>query len=225
MISKHMGIPLELATTQNFSRCKTLLLHTSQAVTQSDEATAMTLMPDVPTGLGGLARDHSEPASALAHQPAPSLPLPRCWLQDAPGAQGKGFSPERSELSLPHAARHPYASGFARTRTRWQLAVTLRGHQQQGANSSRVGAPCSAEIPWKRHGAQPRGGRCCPGEARGTLRISVDSSGLLLTSVVILLEVLVINTKRPSSFYTYFSATSLTLPEQYRLIANRYFIL
>ena len=74
-----------------------------QAVKQSDEETAMTLVPDVPMGHVGLVREHTVPASVTAHQPAHSLPsllASRCTLVLRAGR----FSPECSKLSVSHPA-------------------------------------------------------------------------------------------------------------------------
>lgn len=160
-----LEISLELANTQNFSRCKTGILHMWQAVKESDEEIAMTLIPDIPMGLSGLVREQAVPASAAAHQSAHSPPS-RLASRCSPILTARHFSPECSKLSSSHPAWHQYASDFMWTRKQWQLVVKLWGHRKQWVNSSWISVPSSTErdsleaargtSPWDGDTAQAR---------------------------------------------------------------------
>lgn len=161
-------------------------------------------MPYVPTGLSGLVREHTVPASTAAHQPAHSLPLTAGFTMHL-RSQGKTFLRGLETLSLSHPAWHHYTNDFIRMRKRWQLVVKLWGHQKEGVNSSRIRVPSSTHtLPGSSKRCIPLGWWHRPGRARGTLCISLYSFGLILTCIVFLLKMLFINKKAFLILYLFF---------------------
>lgn len=139
MISKHIGISLELANVQ-----------ISPAKVMKKQPQCCSL-----TSLSGLVREHTMPASTATHQPAHSLPsLLASWA--LPTLRARQVSPEYSELSLFHSARHYYASDFIWMHKQGQVVAKLRRHQKQWVNSSWI----SVALPTDRYHGSSKG--CIP---------------------------------------------------------------
>lgn len=139
MISKHIGISLELANVQ-----------ISPAKVMKKQPQCCSL-----TSLSGLVKEHTMPASTATHQPAHSLSsLLASWA--LPTLRARQVSPAYSELSLFHPARHYYASDFIWMHKQGQVGAKLRRHQKQWVNSSWI----SVALPTDRHHGSSKG--CIP---------------------------------------------------------------
>lgn len=188
MISKHIGISLELANVW-ISPDKVMKKQpwcwrlTSPGPQQSCEGTHQ--------------------ASKHCHSPA--IPFPHCWLHGhLPPLRTRQVWPECSELSLFYPAWHYYASDFIWMHKHWQVVAKLWRHQKQWVNSSWISIPSSAD---RYHGSSkgciPLWWWCCPGKATGMLCIPVSSFGLI-SAQFSLSKMLFINKKAFPILYLFF---------------------